>query len=67
MRKVGVLTDPVKSGKSTVACPHCGAPTSVTSSGKCEYCGFIITTGNLIGYFLTLKPLSQIQTLVTVA
>ena len=42
MRKVGVLTDPVKSGKSTVACPHCGAPTSVTSSG---YCGFIITTG----------------------
>lgn len=45
MRKVGVLTDPVKSGKSTVACPHCGAPTSVTSSGKCEYCGFIITTG----------------------
>ena len=27
MRKVGVLTDPVKSGKSTVACPHCGAPT----------------------------------------
>lgn len=32
MRKVGVLTDPVKSGKSTVACPHCGAPTSVTSS-----------------------------------
>ena len=45
MRKVGVLTDPVKSGKSTVACPHCGAPTSVTSSGKCEYCGFISTTG----------------------
>ena len=45
MRKVGVLTDPVKSGKSTVACPHCGAPTSVTSYGKCEYCGFIITTG----------------------
>lgn len=45
MRKVGVLTNPVKSGKSTVACPHCGAPTSVTSSGKCEYCSFIITTG----------------------
>lgn len=45
MRKTGVLTDKVNSNRSTVACPHCGAPTTVTSSGKCEYCGFIITTG----------------------
>ena len=45
MRKTGVLTDPATSNKSTTACPHCGAPTQVTSAGKCEYCGFIITTG----------------------
>lgn len=45
MRKDGVKTDPALSGKSTVSCPHCGAPTKVTSSGKCEYCGYIITTG----------------------
>jgi hypothetical protein len=45
MRKTGVLTDPAKSNKSVVSCPHCGAPTSITSAGKCEYCGFIVTTG----------------------
>ncbi|HHZ05450.1 MAG TPA: hypothetical protein GX401_01475 [Clostridiales bacterium] len=26
-------------------CPHCGAPLQITSSGKCEYCGSIVTTG----------------------
>ncbi|MBQ7266073.1 MAG: Tim44 domain-containing protein [Firmicutes bacterium] len=45
MRKTGVLTDPAKSNNSTVSCPHCGAPTAITSAGKCEYCGFIVTTG----------------------
>lgn len=45
MRKTGVLTDPANSNHSTVSCPHCGAPTKVTSSGKCEYCDYIITTG----------------------
>lgn len=45
MRKTGVQTDPATSNQSTVACPHCGAPTSITSAGKCEYCGFVVTTG----------------------
>lgn len=45
MRKTGVLTDPAKTKSSVVACPNCGAPTSITSAGKCEYCGFIVTTG----------------------
>ena len=26
-------------------CPNCGAPTQITSAGKCEYCGSVITTG----------------------
>ncbi len=26
-------------------CPNCGAPSDVTSSGKCEYCSSVITTG----------------------
>ena len=30
---------------NTTNCPNCGAPTKITSSGKCEYCGSIITTG----------------------
>ena len=29
---------------STMNCPNCGAPTEVTSSGKCQYCGSIIVT-----------------------
>ena len=45
MRRNGVKTDAAKSNHSTTACPHCGAPTQITSAGKCEYCGFIITTG----------------------
>lgn len=45
IRKTGVKTDPVKSNASTVSCPFCGAPVSITSAGKCEYCDHIITTG----------------------
>ena len=45
MRKTGVKTNEATSNKSTVACPHCGAPLSITSAGKCDYCGFIVTTG----------------------
>lgn len=45
MRKKGVLTSSVKAQNSIVECPNCGAPTNITSAGKCEYCGFIVTTG----------------------
>ncbi|MDD7795467.1 Tim44 domain-containing protein [Clostridium sp. 'White wine YQ'] len=45
MRNVGVKTDPATSNMSTKQCPHCGAPIQVTSAGKCEYCDFIVTTG----------------------
>lgn len=45
LRKTGVQTDAAKSNHSTVSCPHCGAPVQVTSAGQCEYCGFVITTG----------------------
>ena len=26
-------------------CPNCGAKTQITVSGKCEYCGSVLTTG----------------------
>ena len=55
-RKTGVKTQPGMSNKSTTNCPNCGAPTEITSSGQCPYCGSIITTGehdwvltNLVG------------------
>ena len=44
-RKAGVKTDPGKKGTSITNCPNCGAPTEVTSSGQCAYCGSVITNG----------------------
>ena len=46
MRKNGVRTNPGSSNMSTTNCPNCGAPTRITSSGKCEYCSSVITTGD---------------------
>lgn len=44
-RKKGVKTQEGLSNMSTTNCPNCGAPTEITSSGQCPYCGSIITTG----------------------
>lgn len=45
IRTLGVKTE--NSNKlSTTNCPNCGAPTTVTSSGQCSYCGSVITSGN---------------------
>ena len=44
-RKAGVKTDAGKKGTSITNCPNCGAPTEVTSSGQCTYCGSVITNG----------------------
>ena len=44
-RKKGVLTKAGTSNKSTTNCPNSGAPTEITSSGQCEYCDSVITTG----------------------
>lgn len=45
IRKNGVKTKPGTTEVNTTNCPNCGAPTQITSSGKCEYCGSVITTG----------------------
>ena len=45
VRKLGAKTQ-VGDGLSTTNCPNCGAPTEVTSSGKCKYCGAVIVTDN---------------------
>lgn len=44
-RKTGVKTVVGTNKKATTNCPNCGAPTQITSSGMCEYCGSVITTG----------------------
>jgi rubrerythrin len=44
-RKAGVKTDPGRAGNSVTNCPNCGAPTEITSSGQCPYCGSVVTNG----------------------
>lgn len=45
IRSKGVKTEADKD-MSVTNCPNCGAPTTVTSSGECEYCHSVITNGN---------------------
>lgn len=56
IRKTGVKTKPGEATVNTTNCPNCGAPTKITSSGKCEYCGSIVTTGE---YDWVLSSLSR--------
>ena len=44
-RKAGLKTEPGKKGNAITNCPNCGAPTEITSSGQCTYCGTVITNG----------------------
>ena len=37
-------------------CPNCGAPTNITSSGKCSYCGSVITTKDYGWVLAGLEP-----------
>jgi len=45
IRKKGVITESGTAETKTTNCPNCGAPTNITSSGKCEFCGSVITIG----------------------
>ena len=47
MRTLGTKTEVTEDGSiETTSCPNCGAPTTVTSAGECEYCHTVITKGN---------------------
>ena len=49
----------VATGETKITnCPNCGAPTTITSSGKCPYCGSVITTTD---YGWVLSNLSKIS------
>ena len=56
-RKTGVLTSEETEKIKTTNCPNCGAPTQITSSGKCEYCASVITTGVNSWVLVALEPL----------
>jgi len=44
VRKAGVKTPEGGIKAETMNCPNCGGATTILSSGKCPYCGSIITT-----------------------
>lgn len=56
-RKTGVLTKPGELKIDTINCPNCGASTEIISSGKCEYCGSIITSGKYAWVLSGIQPL----------
>lgn len=56
-RKTGILTQEGTAEVKTTNCPNCGAPTEITSSGKCPYCGSVITTGANSWVLSGLEPL----------
>lgn len=55
-RKKGSLTEESDEVKTT-NCPNCGAPTKITSAGKCEYCDSIIITEDHGWVLSNLEPL----------
>ncbi len=44
---------------SSVSCPHCGAPLSVNESGKCDYCGSVVTLSDHDWALTAIKGISQ--------
>ena len=48
-------TDEIK----TTNCPNCGAPTKITSAGKCEYCDSVILTGDHGWVLSNLEPFKR--------
>ncbi len=43
-RSAGGQTRPESDAVQTGICPNCGAPINLNQSGKCEYCGSVIST-----------------------
>lgn len=60
IRKTGVKTKAGEITVNTTNCPNCGAPTKITSAGKCEYCGSVITTGEFNWVLANLEPYNGI-------
>ncbi len=45
VRSVGAVTKTETGAMNGHNCPNCGAPLEITSTGICEYCGSVVTTG----------------------
>lgn len=47
-------------GVGQVNCPSCGAPMSINQSGKCEYCGSVLTSGQYDWIISAIRGISQV-------
>lgn len=45
VRSVGTKTKEETDKNNGHNCPNCGAPMEISSSGVCDYCGSVVTTG----------------------
>lgn len=45
-RTTGTTTKDKISGAREYNCPNCGAPLEITSTGRCDYCGSTVSTGD---------------------
>lgn len=57
-RTLGVLSQSAENGTASRLCPHCGAPIQMASSGRCEYCGSVVTTG---AFDWTLSEITRVR------
>lgn len=58
-RTKGKLTEEGTDDLDARNCPNCGAPLNITSAGRCEYCGSIVTTGVHDWVLSGLEPLRK--------
>lgn len=58
-RTKGTLTKKGTEKLDAKNCPNCGAPLKITSSGKCEYCGSIVSTGVHDWVLSNIEPLRK--------
>ena len=59
MTRSQAFTTPDASGMSSVNCPNCGAPLSVRASGRCEYCGTVVTLADHDWALSAIRGVSQ--------
>ncbi|MDD4797361.1 MAG: TIM44-like domain-containing protein, partial [Eubacteriales bacterium] len=58
IRRKGVKTD-ASFGRTYQRCPACGAPLAINQSGKCEFCGVVVSHGEYDWVIAAIRGISQ--------
>lgn len=56
IRKKGVMSNEMEFEPVVVNCPNCGANVEIIGSGKCKYCGSLLTTGTECWILNNIEP-----------